>query len=244
MHIIRVITVAAALGAGTTGASATLVNIDFGVHVGAVGSAFGGAAGQAGTWNEISTSGPTALADTSGASLVGLALTFGAGLTCYGTAACGYSGVGPTGASATDTERLVNDNFYAAPGVSWSFTIAGLADGLYDVYYYSPSNQLVTTGTFSINGVGEAAIDNTQLDTMTLTLGVTHGKAAGISVTGGTMSFISTGSTSDYRGLAGLQLVSATSVPEPATFGLVALALLGLSGSRGVHRVRPRIDAG
>lgn len=223
-----------ALAALASPVQATLLNIDFGLAKGTAASSFGGAAHQAGTWNGVGVFGNTALADTSGTFSPGLAIHLAAGMACSGSVGCGYSG----GASSlSDTQKLVNDNFFASAGQLWSLSIFGLDNGLYDVFYYAPSNTLVSTGSFTVNGVSQAAVDNPQGDTTALVLGVTHGLATGIWVNQGVMTFQSA-STLSYRGLAGLQLVSAKNVPEPGTLGLVAVAFAVLLGWGAALRKR------
>ncbi len=202
-------------------AMATLINIDFGNQYATPDSTYGAAAAQLGVWNNVSSFSPVSLADTSGFFIPGLSIDLGGSLTCEGVA-CGYT---------TDTSPLLlKDNFFGSHGQTWSLLISGLSDGLYDIYYYAPSNTAVSTGNFTINGVSQTSVLGVA-NAAGFVLGSTHGVAEGISVLGGTMNIVST-STVSYRGLAGLQLVSRTAVPEPSTLALLIFCFAGIKLSR------------
>ena len=209
-------------------AMATPINIDFGNEHATPASSYGAAAGQSGIWNNVSTFTPVALADISGIFIPGLSIDLGGSLSCNGLG-CGF-------VPSTDTSPLLlKDNFFGSSGQTWSLLISGLTDGLYDVYYYAPSNTSVSTGAFTINGVSQASISGSA-NASGLTLGLTHGLAGGISVSGGLMNIVST-STASFRGLAGLQLVSRTTVPEPGTLALLALGFVGIRLARRRQKV-------
>lgn len=116
-------------------------------------------------------------------------------------------------------------------------SISGLDTGLYGAFYCAPSSALVSPGSFTVNGVSQAAVDNPQGHTTAPVLGATHGLATGILVNQGVMTFQSA-STLSYRGLDGLQPMSAKSVPVPGTQGLVAVAFAGLLGWGAALRKR------
>ncbi len=185
---------AAAVFLGTA-AHAEDFNIDFSDYRGGVADSVVGAADQYGVWN--STSGYSGdFVDINGnATDVSYSLT-------AGNASWGYNG----------GNSLVDDSFYASEGNNWSLTLSGLDEGTYDIYYYAPSSSFLATGTFTLNG---QAMDSIAGDTYSGTFlqGTHYDIAESISVgSDGMMAFNST-STSSYRGLAGLQVVSAATVP-------------------------------
>ena len=118
---------------------------------------------------------------------------------------------------------MLDDNFFASGGENWSLTISGLSNGLYNFYYYAPSNGSVDTGPFTVNGVAAASIagDNSS----PLTEGLNWEVVSNVSVTNGTITVLST-DTAGIRGLAGLQLAV---VPEPSAISLLALGIIGLA---------------
>ena len=121
-------------------------NVDFSAHFGGPAATFGAAANQVGTWNVVSSAGPSTLLDLNGnTSAASIAVT-----------ASTFDGFG--GGHSGDLQALLDDNFFASGGQNWSLTISGLSNGLYNFYYYAPSNGSVDTGPFTVNGVRPRAL--------------------------------------------------------------------------------------
>jgi hypothetical protein len=195
------------------------LNIDFGNADGGPSSGFGAAAGQAGSWNVI--------ADGNQQSLVNLAgLTTSAQIT---VTASSFAGANSDPAHSGDLAALLDDNFYSNPNTSWSFTITGLTDGYYDIYYYAPSNAGVDTGNFTLNG---NAISNIPGDDGNgFTEGVDWEVYPDLDITAGSLTAVSS-SINEFQGLAGLQIVA---VPESSAW---RMTMLGLVGVAAVCRMR------
>jgi len=178
-------------------ANASELNIDFGDGTGTPTSTFSGAGGQAGFWNPINQLGLSILSDLNG-NPQGATLNLSADTIS-----------GKSGGTATDIQNLVNDNFFSLDPTSWSVIISGIDNGLYDIVYYSPSNDVVETGEFTVNGVMAASIFNVSVDTTSLVLGDTHSVLFDIVVENETLSLLFSNSpNSDFAGLAGLQLTN------------------------------------
>jgi len=204
-------------------AQAASFNIDFGsANPTTNNTTFGAAANQAGQWNNIIPTETTSdLRDTSNATTsVSLTLTSNAIGSSNGTA-------------STDLQRLVNDSFTHNNCFNWNVTLSNLSNGIYNVFYYGPSNRNVTTGAFTINGTAVASI--TGDDTTSFVQGINYDVLNNVSVSNGTLTLAST-STTGLRGLSGLQLVqtsSASAVPEPLTIlGAVTAAGFGAGFKR------------
>jgi len=194
------------------------INIDFGAWGAPPSNAYGGAAGQAGTWNQVGAIGPATrnLVDINGVS-GSLSLSLTGSTIVNSIAITGYTG---------DERALLNDFIYTERHGPWSFSIDGLGNGAYDVYAYAPAHVNVGTGDFSINGIAQSAVTGSTGGTVDL--GVEYLVARTI-VSNGTMSFVS--STSLYRsGLAGLQISNVSAIPLPPAAILFGTALLGLAG--------------
>jgi hypothetical protein len=198
------------LATGRT-ALALAINIDFGSANPAPSSAFGAASGEVGVWNNIDEMGPSfPLVDTAGdPSGASISVLMG-----------GMIGFGEGGGSL-DANLLMTDNFFIGAGNSWSFTISGLPDGLYDVYLYEPSNTVVGTGNGTVNGDAFANI-NGGFSGGVFSEGSNYHRLEAVLVTGGLLNGTGT-DPSGFSGLAGLQLVSA--VPEPASLTLLAAGI-------------------
>jgi hypothetical protein len=189
--------------------SAEVVYIDIGSAGGAVASSYGAAYGTPGVWNTITVPSTLNLANTSG-----LATDVDMTISSSGTVEMGgYSG----GVTGEGISQLVSDNFWVA-GVTWTISLTGLADSLYDVYVYAPSHSSVSTGNFTINGTSVSSIpgstDNTWIE------GVNYKLIENISTSGGMLTLTSS-TASGYSGVAGLQIVG--TIPEPATALILAL---------------------
>ncbi len=220
---------AMAIGLGAIGwspsASATALNIDFGNQGPGVApsSSFGAASGQVGVWNNITAFVTGAgIVDTTGAA-TGVAISITA-------ATMGGFLPLPSG----DANDLMADNFF--DGNSWSLSMTGLSNGLYDVYLYEPHNSLVGTGAGTLNGVAFGDI-NGNFSGGTFTAGSNFHLLSGVTVAGGllTASAVPVLSSSCCSGLSGLQLVplfQAQQVPEPGTLTLFGLGLAGLGYMR------------
>jgi len=171
----------------------TGVNIDFGTTYGVPSSAYGGASGQAGTWN-LAGLGFTALADLSGA-------PSGVSVNAVASNATGNNGSVP----ANDDQLLLNDNlssFNPLGTATWTVTLTGLADGGYRVFVYAPSNFAVPTGSMTVGGVNLASIPGDLGSTL---IEGTSWVEVTVSVVGGTLDIY--GTSSNFCGLAGLQVV-------------------------------------
>lgn len=140
---------------------------------------------------------------------------------------------GSQGCSTTDFDKLVCDNFYTRNG-SWAVDVTGLLNGSYNVYLYEPSNSVVELGNGNVNGT---AFDSITGGT-TVDEGVSYLSFATVNVSGGLLNVTATsiGIGAAYAGLAGMQLVGATTpVPLPAG-ALLLLTALGAAGIAGRRR--------
>lgn len=221
MHCARicasVLVLTIALGIAPLEASS--LNIHFGL-LGMPSSTYGAAADQPGVWNDISSLGVTnGLLDLGGKDT-------GISLNLIADSIMGaFGGMGDAGA-------LRGYNFFSGGGHPWSVTLTGLSDGTYNVYYYSPTNVIVHTGSFSVNNVFAPNIQGNS--TSTLNQGSDWAVVTNVLVGSGTLSLTSL-DTANLRGLAGIQVVQ---TPEPAMPLLVGTALLAMHFHRAGHRRR------
>jgi hypothetical protein len=195
------------------------LNLDFGSANQAPSSAFGAASGQAGTWNQISN-----LVTNSGI----LDVT-GAATSVAISISTDFMN-GSSGASSTDGEFLMVDNYFSF-NRPWSLTISGLTNGLYDFYLYEPANLAVSTGAGSLNG--SAFLDINGGYSGSFVLGSNYHKLSNVSVVGGTAN--ATGAGGQFVGLAGMQIVPASVAPVPEAGSLMiwaGLATIGLIAFR------------
>jgi hypothetical protein len=214
---------AAAYAAVVSPLCAQSFNIDFSTEYnsghGSVSSTYGAAANQAGVWNEITSDGPTALVDLSGAAS-GASYQSGVGLSYNCTIAPGTS---------TDEICLLGDGMMAMNG-TWRFSITGLSNADYTIYYYEPAHSSVSTGAFTVNGIAATPLSSTST---TLTQNVNWASMQ-VTVTDGTLSFVgSSVQDTTFYGLAGLQIVGP--VPEPSTY-----AFFGGAAALGLVLIRRR----
>jgi hypothetical protein len=224
-HALRVLLCAGALLAPDT-ASATPLNVDFGSGNAFGGGAppgagFGAASGQAGVWNNIvAFNTPSGIVDVDG-SATGVSISISAD---------DMGGVDHL--SPGDANDLMEDNFFSF-GSSWSFSLTGLTDGLYDVYLYEPHHSGVSSGSGSVNGSAFSNI-NGNFSSGIFVLGSNYHRIDDVAVVGGTLSGV--GSSTSFSGLAGLQIVP---VPEPGSAALLGLGLTGLAASGRKRRSTP-----
>jgi hypothetical protein len=201
--------------------SATSLNIDFGTAVyGTPSSSYGAYASQPGVWNSITSTGITNLVDLTGAALPGVTLNLSPGVFTDGN-------VGPLPNLSAGDVALIGDNFYTL-GTGWGVTLSGLQNGSYNLFVYSPANDIVPTSSYVVNGVTETNLHDTSEDTTTpLTLGVNYAIDS-VLVTNGSI-VISNGTDAGFiSGLAGLQ-VAPVAVPGP----IVGAGLPGLIFAAG-----------
>jgi hypothetical protein len=193
-------------------------NVDFSSHFAGPAATFGAAASQPGTWNVITAAGPTTLLNLNGTSSAASISVTVAAVSGFGT----FNGFG--GSHTGDLQALLDDNFFSTLGAHWSLTISGLSNGLYDFYYYAPSNGSVDTGPFTVNGIAASSIAGD--DSSPLTEGLNWEVMHDVSVTNGTMTVLSTDTGTGPLGLAGLQIAV---VPEPSTVCLLGIGIIGLA---------------
>ena len=130
------------------------------------------------------------------------------------------------GVAIINDNFLHADNFFVFSG-AWSLTLTNLDAGVYDVYYYAPSNPAVSTGAFSINGTAVASLTG---QVGALIQGTNWDVLTGVTVGGANTLEISALGTSGARGLAALQIVSTSQVPIPAAVWMLAGGVAGLFG--------------
>lgn len=115
--------------------------------------------------------------------------------------------LGPNPGLSTNDQALVGDWFYAYG--SWSVTLSGLQNGLYDLYVYSGNNPGTSqTGAYSVNGVTEANLIGGNNDNFPLEEGVNYAIDS-VLVSDGMLSIVGSGSDYPSTDLAGLQLAPA-----------------------------------
>lgn len=190
---------------------AALFNIDFGDVRGTPDATYGAAIGQTGSWNTITSAGPTALFELSGSATT-------ASVSCIAEDYGGYYG------SNGINERLVDDNFYTTAPGAWNVSITGLENGTYNVSYYAPNNISVGTGNFTINSTSVSSIPGSYDGA--LIQGVSWDIVHNVAVTDGTMTLTYIGGGGAYNGLAGMQI---SAVPESASYALAFGAMCGIA---------------
>jgi len=174
------------------------INVDFGSVFDAPPSSFGAAAGQAGHWNRIVTLGTTSnLLDITGATIA-ISVTVTAG-----------SIAGADEVVTSPVALLTQDNFFSISSRDWTAQFAKVDDGTYDVYVYSPTNPIVPTGPFTVNGITVGSFIGNKSDS--LVQGQDWDVITGVTVSGGSLTLATNPPTSGFRGLAGVQIVSMSS---------------------------------
>jgi len=170
------------------------LNIDLGDHWDSPTDAYGAASGQTGRWNNVESLGVTPnLVDTA-AVPTAVSITVTAGVVTGWTGNCVMG----------DANDLLGDNVFTFEG-TWTVNLAGLTNGIYEVFLYAPGNPAVATGNMLVNGIAIASIPGDS--TCGLSEGVSWVSVT-IAVVDGTLSLMGdwAGSGFDYAGLAGLQL--------------------------------------
>ena len=178
-----------------TSVTARWWNIDLGDNAGTPSDAYGAASGHAGRWNTVNLGVSSGLVDTA-TSPTAVSITVSADT----------DGGQSTGCLTTDADACVGDSIFTING-TWTVSLAGLADGIYDVFLYAPRHDEVATGNMLVNGTAVASVAGA-LD-CDLTEGVGSARVR-VAVLGGTLSLIgdSAGSGFSYAGLAALQLMA------------------------------------
>lgn len=166
---------------------------------------FGAAAGQAGLWNDVDTGGlpPTMLRDLSG-NLTSVSIT-----GPMGGSGGGWNVPGLTG----DFRALMADATDVSP--TKSYTLSGLANGVYKVYSYAvrPNGGVTSTAVTVPQAIGQTTRFATgPLPMNTFAEGVTHTIHTANVVSGELTIRLDMGEQQSY--FNGFQIVA---VPEPAT---------------------------
>jgi len=189
-------------------AHADIVYIDLGAAHPGLPATYAAAAPAPGVWNSITSAGTTTgLVNSSGAPIP-INLTITAGLPS------GFIGNIPN-----DNATLLGDNLLSPSSQNWGFSVAGLSNGNYDIYYYEPAHGGVGTGLFDVNGVAATPLSSSDIE---LVQGETW-DVVSVTVDDGTLTLTSTPTPGiAFTGLAGIQIVA---VPEPGP--LAALWFLG-----------------
>ncbi|HTF87150.1 MAG TPA: hypothetical protein VK843_01990 [Planctomycetota bacterium] len=180
-------------------ASAQGINIDIGSFSGAPSSGYGAAAGQAGTWNMLTSAATTPLTDIGGNSTTATVTS-----SVSVNFAFGFNNLGTSG----DDELLMDDGHDG----NMTMDFAGLANGDYDVYTYAWAPD---SATYFSNVAVPGSPDPMQAVggnwPGTLTQGITHAKHH-ITVTSGTLQVVITLSTG-FTTVNGIQLDPVGAVP-------------------------------
>lgn len=172
-------------------AAAQDINVDVGAEFGPPSTAFGGAAGQPGFWNEVGSLGAHGVLDVSGEAT---SVT----VTLLSESAEGWAGDG-----AGDLAKLIGDNSLdCVDPDEWKVTFDGLADGTYQVYLYAPFNNSVGTGDMM---VGDTSVSEIHGAGAPLQEGVNWVQAT-VGVTGGELEIEGQEGDAGCVGIAGIQL--------------------------------------
>lgn len=220
----------------STQVHASLVNVDFnaGQEVTYLGAAVVGSAGD--TWNGIdggtlgspTTVSSVSLVDSAGTS-TSLTLSVTGTQGAYDSTSAGCL------MSSSSFASLMCDYIYRGQGATATVTLAGLTPGAaFDLILYSMANSPGRVTNFTLDGVTQVV---TAADGSSFVLGVNYTEFTGIVDASGQLSLTFTGPDSEdfsEGNLDGFQLTQnlSRSVPEPGTFALAGLALVGIAASR------------
>jgi hypothetical protein len=114
--------------------------------------------------------------------------------------------------------------------IAWTIYIEGIANGQYDLYYYDQLHTYCGTGTFTANGIVAPELNAPTDGLAPLQENVNYGVVRGVIVSQETLVLQFMGTTSEWCGLAGIQIVA---VPEPVTLNLLGAAMIAAVMCRG-----------
>lgn len=129
------------------------------------------------------------------------------------------------------SDPLFNPYLGENNGSTITETLSGVAAGTYTLYLYGENGGFDSRGaTFTLGGVSQTADNN---GTSTPVLNANYVVYTNVTPTNGTIVFTytapATGAIQNGEGdFNGLQLVAGTAAPEPSTYALFALSLVGL----------------
>lgn len=223
----KLLGMAAAL-ATTAAVNAQSFNVDVGTSVatapgfGAPSPLHGGAANQAGVWNNMTTQASIPLLD-----LGGLAT----GVTLARSSTAGNAFAFNNANTSGDFQLLLDDGQDiggpASPAVTYTFQ--NLAAGVYDVYSYGVAPDSSTFITSAIVGGGPAQNIGGVMPVNAYAAGITHSLVSGFNHGGGNLAIVMD-CVSGFGTVNGFQLVL---IPGPG-----ALAVFGLASLMGSRRRR------
>jgi hypothetical protein len=220
--IILTTVLAALCGMARADTPSDIVYIDFGGHW-SVPSSYGAAYGTAGSWNTITAASTLNLTNHAGlATAVDLQISSSGTLNLDGWT---------TAVTQDGLKQLVGDNFYVNPSASWTVSLSSLSSGTYDVYVYAPANlNIEGTRNFTVNGTAVSSIRGSTNNS--LIEGVNYAKVQNITVSSGILTLNSPADGSNSGGLAGIQVVQISAIPEPSTYAMIGAGALGLLAMR------------
>jgi hypothetical protein len=198
---------AAAL-AVTASVNAQSFNVDIGTSVstapgfGAPSAAFGAAAGQAGTWNNMVSQTNMPLLNLAGAAT---AVTFTRSNNL------GQAFASNNANTSGDNELLLDDGQDLSASTGFvSYTFSGLAAGTYNLYVYAVAPDVTGTDQTAVNvaGFAQQIVTGPIPPGNTYILGQTHALFSGIVVgVGGSVQFTADGINGGFGTINGAQLV-------------------------------------
>jgi hypothetical protein len=179
------------------------VNIDFSDETGVPSNAYGAAAGQAGHWNVVTSTGTTSLRDVNGV-VIAAVLQSSSGSQISSP----NNFNGSTTPSGSEDERLMDDLFdLGGIGTMRSFRIENLQAGQYTVFVYAGAPDSFTFVTLvTVDGV-ETAVGGFWPDPFEFKEGVTHAVFGPLSVGAGGTIQIDIETNVGFGSLNGIQVV-------------------------------------